>query len=222
MANIIVVDDEKYTNDIICNFLKSAGHDVLQAYDGVTAITMFSDDVDLMILDMMLPDMTGMDILDTIRIKSRDVIIIMLSAVGDEVTQLTSFNKEADEYIVKPFSPSLLVKKVEMLLKRISKSRCGNKGTCIRGICFDFESYSASLKGEKIDFTAKEIEFIKLLHEEHGNVLSRQQIINKLWNDEYDVLDRTIDVHVKNIRKKTNEDFITTVKGVGYRMEPET
>lgn len=218
MARILVVDDDKYTNDIVSNFLKAAGHEVAQAFDGKTALTTYCCKVDLVILDMMLPDMTGIEILENIRRQSSDVIIIMLSAMADEVTQLTSFDKEADEYIVKPFSPSVLVKRVELLLKRIS-GNCSSKSINIKGICFDFESYTANSSGNKIEFTVKEIEFIKLLFNEKGNALTRRQIINKLWDEEYDVLDRTVDVHVKNIRKKTNEDFIITVKGIGYRME---
>ena len=222
MANILVVEDEKDTNDIIKNFLIADGHKVIQAFDGESALNEYNDFVELIILDIMLPGISGMQVLEQIRKKNQNVIIIILSAIKDEVTQLISFDKNVDEYVEKPFSPSVLVKRVDLLLKRIhGNGQMEEKLVTINGYEFDFERYMVKHHDQYIHFTVKEMELMRLLYESRGVVLNRQKILDRIWSDEQDVLDRTVDVHVKNIRKKTCEDMIETIKGVGYRIGKE-
>lgn len=220
MANILIVEDEKDTNEIIKNFLIADGHKVIQAFDGKSALNEYNDFVELIILDIMLPDINGIQVVEQIRKKNKDVIIIILSAIKDEVTQLISFDKNVDEYVEKPFSPSVLVKRVDLLLKRINGNEKHKEGNCvcINGYEFDFERYMVKYHNQLIHFTVKEMELIKLLYQSRGVVLSRQKILESIWSDEEEVIDRTVDVHIKNIRKKTYEDIIETVKGVGYRI----
>ena len=217
MAKILVIEDDKYTNQIITNFLKADGHKVVNVMNGRDAIVSFDDSYELVVLDIMLPDMNGIEILDTIRKKNKEVIIIILSAITDEITQLVSYEKKVDEYIEKPFSPALLVKKVDTLINRIGKSTYG-KIIEINGFKFDYDRYVVEKEGRKIHMTVKEIEIVGLLYRNKGRVLSREQILSGVWGEEEDIIDRTIDVHVRNIRKKTFPEIIETIKGIGYRL----
>lgn len=218
MANILVVEDDKYTNEIITNFFKSDGHTVKNVMNGSDALMCFSDSVDVVILDIMLPDMNGIDILDEIRNKNRDVIIVILSAVTDEITQLVSYEKKVDEYVEKPFSPALLVKRVNTLINRIGKNTSANI-IVLAGYKFDYDRYIVEKGNDRIHLTVKEMEIVRLLYKNQGCVLTRQQILDGVWSDEVGIIDRTVDVHVMNIRKKTFPEIIETIKGIGYRLE---
>ena len=217
MAKILVVEDDKYTNEIITNFLKADGHEVINVMNGRDALDSFDDSVEAVILDIMLPDMNGIYILDEIRNKNMEVIIIILSAITDEITQLVSYEKKVDEYVEKPFSPALLVKKVNTLINRIGKSICRNVIE-INGFKFDYDRYIVEKEDRRIRLTVKEMEIVRLLHRNQGCVLSREQILGGVWSTEEDIIDRTIDVHVRNIRKKTFPEIIETIKGIGYRL----
>lgn len=218
MAIILVVEDDKDTNEAVTEYLNSLGFEVRSAFDGKEALRIFENSlIDLVILDIMLPEMPGITVINKIREKS-DVPILMLTAVSDESMQVISFDSEADDYMTKPFSMVILGKRVGALLKRANK-REERHSITIGNTLIDFDAYTAYVSGEKIDITAKEIDLLKLLIEYQGIVLSREQMVNSLWGIDAAILDRTIDTYIKNIRKKLNINCITTVKGVGYRME---
>ena len=221
MTTILVAEDDKDTNEAVTEYLSSLGFDVKSAYDGKEALQIFeSTTVDLIVLDIMLPEIPGIMVLNKIREKS-DLPILMLTAVSDENMQIISFDSEADDYMTKPFSMTILGKRVIALLKR-SHRREERHSLTLGDTIIDFDAYTAYVSGRQVDITAKEIELLKLLLEYQGMVLSRDQMVNSLWGIDADILDRTIDTYIKNLRKKLNINCITTVKGVGYRMERES
>ncbi|MBD5156559.1 MAG: response regulator transcription factor [Butyrivibrio sp.] len=217
MYRILVVEDEPNTNQVICEFLKNADYDVIAAYDGEEAVTRFYEtQCDLVILDIMLPKKNGMEVLKEIR-AFVNIPVIMLTALGDEYTQIKSFDLQADEYVTKPFSPVVLVKRVSALLHR---SRPIDKTTvCFDDISADFSAYTVTRNGKDIPMTTKEMDILKVLIEHQGNVLSRTQILDAAWGFDSDISDRIVDTHIKNLRKKLNTDAIRTVKGIGYKFE---
>ncbi len=219
MYQILVVEDDNNTNQVICEFLKDAGYRVTATHDGEDAITKFYDThCDLVVLDIMMPKKNGMEVLRDIRALS-NVPVIMLTALGDEYTQIKSFDLQADEYVTKPFSPAVLVKRVTALLRR---SNPVDKTTvCFEDIVVDFSAYTVTKNGKEIPMTTKEIEILRVLVEHEGRVLSRTQILDAAWSFGSDISDRIVDTHIKNLRKKLETDAIFTVKGVGYKFEVE-
>ena len=220
MAQIMIVEDNQGTNKAICEYLKTAGHTLFPALDGEEALNIFRDNsIDLAVLDIMLPKMSGVTILHEIR-KISNIPVVMLTAVDDEYTQSNSFDELADDYITKPFSMLILGKRITALLRRsenkstVSTIRLGN-------VTVDFAGYTAHDENGKIDITPKELEILKVLIENKGLVLSRNQILDDVWGYDCDVIDRTIDAYIRNIRKKLRLDCITTVKGIGYKFEME-
>ena len=220
MAQIMIVEDNQGTNNAICEYLKTAGHTLFPALDGEEALNIFRDNsIDLAVLDIMLPKMSGVTILHEIR-KISNIPVVMLTAVDDEYTQSNSFDELADDYITKPFSMLILGKRITALLRRsenkstVSTIRLGN-------VTVDFAGYTAHDENGEIDITPKELEILKVLIENKGLVLSRNQILDDVWGYDCDVIDRTIDAYIRNIRKKLRLDCITTVKGIGYKFEME-
>lgn len=215
---IMVVEDEKNTNEAICEYLKSIGYDVVSAYDGAQAIALFGKiDIDLIILDIMLPRISGISVLHEIR-QSKNTPVIMLTAVDDEYTQVMSFDEMADDYITKPFSMVLLGKRIAALLRRNRKTAQVCK-MMFGGVTVDFSGYSAYDDNGKIDITPKEIDLLRFFVENKGLVLTRSQILDELWGYDYPIIDRTVDTYVKNLRKKLRLNCIVTVKGIGYKYE---
>lgn len=213
---ILIVEDDKNTNEVLRTFLLHEGYSVDSAFCGEDGWRLFEkEEYHLLILDVMLPGMSGIDLLKKVRAISQ-VPVIMLTALGDEVTQLMCFEYKVDEYVVKPFSPMILVKRVGVLMERLYPK---NNVVTIGGCEFDFAGYSVKKEGEAIAFTTKEIEIVKALYQNRSRVLSREQLIDLALGTEYEVLDRTIDTHIKNIRKKLGTECIQTVKGVGYKLE---
>ena len=210
MATLLIVEDDKQTNEAICEYLKSAGHKIVPAYDGAEAIQIFNrGNIDLVVLDIMLPKITGLAVLHEIRQKS-SVPVLMLTAIEDEYTQVTSFDEQADDYITKPFSMVLLGRRVTALLRR--------SGKCAISNIMAF-GYTASDQNGNIDITPKELDLLKLLVEHKGLVLTRSQIMDELWGYDCSIIDRTIDTYIKNLRKKLRLDCFVTVKGIGYKYE---
>ncbi len=198
--------------------MKTAGHTLVSAYDGADAIKHFrEDELDLIVLDIMLPLMSGMAVLHEIR-KSSNIPVIMLTAIEDEYTQSNSFDELADDYITKPFSMLLLGKRINALLRRSCNKAALNK-IQLGGVCIDFSGFTAFDEDGKIDITPKELEILKLLIENKGLVLSRAQILDDIWGYDCAIIDRTIDAYIRNLRKKLKLNCITTVKGVGYKFE---
>lgn len=214
---ILVVEDDKCTNEVLCNFLKREGYEVENALDGEEAIRKFNSSISLVVLDIMMPQKDGVEVLKHIRSIS-NVPVIMLTAVADELMQLQVFDNAADEYVTKPFSPMVMVKRINALLRRVSDNL--SEYEMIKGYRFEFEKYNVYKDEMPVPFTTKEIQIIEMLYRNKGRVVTRQQILDTLFSDNYEVLERTVDTHIKNIRKKLDADFITTVKNVGYKIEP--
>ena len=220
MATLLIVEDDKQTNEAICEYLKSAGHKIIPAYDGADALQLFKqEDIDLVVLDIMLPKITGLALLHEIRKKSV-VPVLMLTAIEDEYTQIMSFDEQADDYITKPFSMVLLGRRITALLRRSGKGVILDKMT-FDDVTVDFSGYTASGSNGKIDITPKEIDLLRLLVENKGLVLTRSQILDDLWGIDTPIIDRTIDTYIKNLRKKLRLDCIVTVKGIGYKYEAQ-
>lgn len=218
MATLLIVDDDRQTNEAICEYLKSAGHKIVPAYDGAEAVQIFhQESIDLVVLDIMLPKITGLAVLHEIRQKS-SVPVLMLTAIEDEYTQVTSFDEQADDYITKPFSMVLVGRRITALLRRSGKNIVSDTMT-FGDVVVDFSGYTAKDANGKIDITPKEISLLKLLVEHKGLVLTRSQILDDLWGIDNPIIDRTIDTYIKNLRKKLRLDCIVTVKGIGYKYE---
>ncbi len=219
MAVILVVEDDKTTNDLICDYLSDAGHFIYQAYDGGEALRLFAREssIELIILDVMLPYINGLQVLKEIR-KASSIPILMLTALSDETTQANSFDALADDYITKPFSMILLGKRVLALLRRAGKMQ--EQDIWVYGdIKIDFGGYLAEKGGEAVELAPKEIQLLKLLIRNAGRVMTREKLIDGVWGLEAPLFDRTIDTYIRRIRQKLDLDCIATVKGVGYRFE---
>ncbi len=220
MAALLIVEDNKQTNEAICEYLKPAGHKMVPAYDGAEALQIFGQgNIDLVVLDIMLPKITGLAVLHEIRKKSV-VPVLMLTAVADEYTQVTSFDEQADDYITKPFSMVLLGRRITALLRRSGKGILSNTVT-FGDVTVDFSGYTAKDPNGKIDITPKETDLLRMLIEHKGLVLTRSQILDDLWGIDAPIIDRTIDTYIKNLRKKLRLDCIVTVKGIGYKYEEQ-
>ena len=221
MAAIMVVEDDRQTNDAVSEYLSTLGYQIFSAYDGDEALHLFEQhNIDLMILDLMLPKKTGHAVLHEIRAKS-SVPVLMLTAISDEYTQVTIFDEQADDYITKPFSMVLLGCRVAALLRR-SRQTVFPDTLRFGDITVDFSGYTAKGPQGKIDLTPKEIDLLKLLVDHKGLVLTRSQMLDNLWGPDCPIIDRTIDTYIKNLRKKLHLDCIITVNGIGYKFEAET
>ena len=218
MATLLIVEDDLKTNEAICEYLKPAGHIVIPAYDGERALQLFKENrIDLVVLDIMLPRVSGLSVLHEIRQVSTTPVL-MLTAIGDEYTQVMSFDEQADDYMTKPFSMVLLGKRITALLRRSGQTVPLQK-VSFGDVEVDFSGYTASDTNGKIDIMPKEIDLLRLLMEHKGLVLTRSQILDELWGADCPIIDRTVDTYIKNLRKKLRLDCIVTVKGIGYKYE---
>lgn len=218
MARLLIVEDDKRTNECICEYLKPAGHEVIPAYNGRQALELFRQgNIDLIVLDIMLPHVTGLSVLHEIR-RTSSVPVLMLTAVEEEGTQVASFDEQDDDYMTKPFSMVLLGKRITALLRRSGRTK-QPAVMAFGDVTVNFSGYTASGPDGKIDITPREIDLLRLLVEHKGLVLTRSQILDDLWGDDNPIIDRTVDTYIKNLRKKLLLDSIVTVKGVGYKYE---
>ena len=218
MATLLIVEDDIDTNEAVCEYLQDIGHHTISAFDGDEAITLFSENkIDLVVLDIMLPTITGLSVLNSIR-KTSQVPVLMLTAMEDEQTQVTSFDGQADDYMTKPFSMVILGKRITALLRRSNPAEKVDVWT-YGDLTVNFSGYSAHDTSGELEVTAKELDLLKLLVEHQGLVLSRTQILDGVWGDNSYVLDRLVDTYIKNLRKKLHLDCIKTVKGIGYKLE---
>lgn len=219
MATLLIVEDDIDTNEAVCEYLQEAGHSTISAFDGDEAITLFSENkIDLVVLDIMLPTITGLAVLNSIR-KTSQVPVLMLTAMEDEGTQIASFDGQADDYMTKPFSMVILGKRVAALLRRSNPAEKSVDVWMCGDLTVNFSAYSAHDANGELEVTAKELDLLKLLVEHQGLVLSRTQILDGVWGDNSYVLDRLVDTYIKNLRKKLHLDCIKTVKGIGYKLE---
>jgi DNA-binding response OmpR family regulator len=217
---ILVVDDEARMRKLVKDFLTVKGFQVIEAADGEEAVDIFfkNKDIALLILDVMMPKMDGWEVCKTIRQYSK-VPIIMLTARGEERDELQGFNLGVDEYISKPFSPKILVARVEALLRRSQVTV--TDATEVGGIRMDKAAHQVTIDGKNIDLSFKEFELLSYFIENQGIALSREKILNHVWNYDYFGDARTIDTHVKKLRSKMGEkgDYIKTIWGMGYKFE---
>ena len=221
---ILVVDDESRMRKLVGDFLRRDGFIVVEAGDGEEALDMFYADkeIALIILDLMMPKINGLEVLREIRENDSKIPIIMLTAKGDESDELTGFESGADEYIAKPFSPKILVARVEAILKRsniITEEKVVESG----GIVINETAHTATVDGVEIELSVKEFELLTYFLENKGIALSREKILNHVWNYDYFGDVRTIDTHVKKLRAKMGEKGanIKTIWGMGYKYEDQ-
>lgn len=218
---ILVVDDESRMRKLVHDFLVKEGYVVLEAADGEEALDVFyaEKDVALVILDVMMPKMDGWQVCREIRENSK-VPIIMLTARADERDELTGFEMGVDEYISKPFSPRILVARVEAILRRTAGAE-KNEVLEAGGITLDKSAHIVKIDGRQVDLSFKEFELLNYFLENKGIALSREKILNNVWNYDYFGDARTIDTHVKKLRSKLGEkgDCIKTIWGMGYKFE---
>ena len=219
-VKVLMVDDEARMRKLVKDFLAIKGYRVIEAEDGEQAVDIFfkEKDIGLVILDVMMPKMDGWEVCRTLRRYSQ-VPIIMLTAQSEERDELLGFELGVDEYISKPFSPKILVARIEAILRR------GNAGTGeileAAGIRVDKDAHEASVDGQPVDLSNKEFELLIYFMENQGMALSREKILNNVWNYDYFGDARTIDTHVKKLRSKLGEkgEFIKTIWGMGYKFE---
>lgn len=220
---ILVVDDEPRMRKLVKDFLTVKGFQVVEAGDGEEAIDIFFEqkDIALILLDVMMPKMDGWEVLKTIR-KYSQVPILMLTARGEEQDELQGFKLGVDEYISKPFSPKILVARVEAILRRSSP---GAKDVIdVGGIHIDKTAHQVEIDGKPVDLSYKEFELMTYFAENQGIALPREKILNNVWNYNYFGDARTIDTHVKKLRSKLGEkgEYIKTIWGMGYKFEVES
>ena len=219
---ILVVDDESRMRKLVRDFLQRENFEVLEAGDGSEALDLFfeNQDVALIILDVMMPKMDGWQVCREVRAYSK-VPIIMLTARSDEKDELQGFELGVDEYISKPFSPKILVARVEAILRRTGKSQQDGEVLEGGGIRLDKAAHMVEIDGKSVDLSYKEFELLAYFLENKGIALSREKILNNVWNYDYFGDARTIDTHVKKLRSKLGEkgELIKTIWGMGYKLE---
>ena len=217
---VLVVDDEARMRKLVKDFLTNKGFQVIEAADGEEAVDIFFNqkDIALILLDVMMPRMDGWEVCRTIR-KYSKVPIIMLTARGEERDELQGFSLGVDEYISKPFSPKILVARVEAILRR--SNVIGTESTEVGGIRIDKAARQVTIDGNPIDLSYKEFELLNYFVENQGLALSREKILNNVWNYDYFGDARTIDTHVKKLRSKLGDkgEYIKTIWGMGYKFE---
>lgn len=213
---ILIVEDDKTIREGISEYLSEFGYIITEAKDGREALAKFNNDINLVVLDIQIPFMNGLDVLKEIRKKSK-LPILILTAFGDEEFKIDAFTNLADGYIEKPFSLPVLKARIDALIKK-------NFGQIERfqykNVDVNFKSYTVKLDGESLDVHAKELEILKCLLDHEGQALTRMQIIENVWKETEDIpYDRVIDVYIKELRKKLQLDCITTIRNVGYKLE---
>ena len=216
MHKILVVEDDTTINQVICEFLKESNYAVTPVFDGGEALLQFeAESFDLVILDMMLPTMSGLDVLKEIR-KTSQIPVMILTALDDEYTQLVSFNHLISDYVTKPFSPLILVKRIENILRRNTVA----SEITIGELTVSIDDCTVYWQEEKMPLTKKEYEILQALAKRKDHLVTRDQLMNTIWG--YSELDsRVLDNHIKNIRKKSPGIPLKTITGMGYQLGGE-
>lgn len=213
---ILVAEDDQMIREGIAAYLSEFGYSIEEAKDGSEALQKFSKDINLVILDIQMPFVNGLDVLKEIR-KESDLPVLILTAFSDEEYKIDAFSNLADGYMEKPFSLPVLKARVDALIKKhfAATDQFEYKNTSV-----DFSGYTAKVNGKNIDVNAKELEILKFLLENEGRALSRMQIIDNVWKETEEIpYDRVIDVYIKELRKKLELDCIVTIRNVGYKLE---
>ena len=222
MQKILVVEDDPDIQELLQNFLEEAGYKVITAGDGVEAVARFGEnDFDLVLLDIMLPKIDGFAVCELIRRQSQ-IPIIMLTALNGEEQQIRGLDLMVDDYITKPFSMPVLIRKIAAVLRRSgSRREEGRQMLACKNLVLDLDSYTAEVDGRPYELTQREFEVLRELLLNQGRVMTRQILLDKLWKYDFYGEDRVVDTHIKNIRKKLGIDFIQTIRGVGYKIDKE-
>lgn len=222
MSKILIVEDDPSIQALLHDFIEEAGYSVVLAADGVEALAQYSQqDFDLILLDIMLPKIDGYGVCEVIRQKS-DVPIIMLTALDSEENQIKGLDLQADDYITKPFSMPVLLRKIGAVLRRSSKQNYTPQTISYNDLTLDLDGYKVYWREENIELTPREFEILRELITHKGRILTRQNLLQNLWKYEFFGDERIIDTHIKNLRKKLGAaDYIETIRGVGYRIDKE-
>ena len=217
---ILVVEDDYESQQLLQQFLTSNGYKVDCADDGLEGIQMYKDrNYDLILLDIVMPNLDGFSMCKMIR-KESDVPIIFVTALSSESDQIKGFDLLCDDYIVKPFSYNLLIKRIEAVLRRSKEDKAGVYLT-FEKIKLNLKTYSVEIDGEIIDLTLKEFNILKSLIENYPQVVTREKLLDSIWGYDYFGDTRIVDAHIKNIRKKIILPYIKTVKGIGYTLQKD-
>ncbi len=222
MSKILIVEDDPAIQALLHDFIQEAGYSVVLAVDGVEALAEYSEqDFDLVLLDIMLPKIDGYGVCEVIRQKS-DVPVIMLTALDGEENQIKGLDLLADDYITKPFSMPVLLRKIAAVLRRSSKQNETPQTMSYKDLTLDLDGYKVYIGQKNIDLTPREFEILRELLMHKGRILTRQNFLQTLWKYEFLGDERIIDTHIKNLRKKLGTaDCIETIRGVGYRIDKE-
>lgn len=219
---VLVVDDEERLRKLVRDFLVKEDYEVLEAFDGQEALDVFYEhpDIALILLDVMMPRLNGFDTLKEIR-KTSQVPVIMLTAKSEEEDELNGFALGVDEYISKPFSPKVLVARVNAVLRRSQNESTNEKNLSVGGIEMSIDAHEVMIDGKRLDLSVKEFELLEYFIRNQGMALSREKILNSVWDYDYFGDARTIDTHVKKLRSKMGEkgEYIKTIWGMGYKFE---
>ncbi len=225
MVNVLIVDDEPLIRGLIREHLEHEGFLCCEAGDGGAALSyLATNKVDMIILDIMMPFMDGMTCLREMRRQKIETPVIMLTARGEEYDRIAGLENGADDYIVKPFSPRELVARVRVVLNRtLPREEISPESFVFGGLVVDTASHSVKIDGNEVSLTPKEFDLLVFLASNRGIALSREKILQKVWNYDYYGEDRTVDTHVKMLRSHLGEyrNLINTVWGVGYKFDPE-
>ena len=220
MTKILFLEDEPTIQDVLAEYMKLQQYDVTTVEDGETAVGLLEASVfDLAVLDIMVPKKSGLEVLEYIRSHRPEMAVIMLTAINDEPTQVKAFNLYADDYVIKPVSPLILLKRMETILRRTRHSNKNMEKT--EGLYLNEDSYQAFFNNLPLQLTLSEFLLLQVLKKEAGRAFTREQLILKIFNEDYIGNDRIIDAHVKNLRKKLPCNYIKTVIGVGYQFNDE-
>ena len=219
--SILVVEDDANIQELIVEFLRAEDYNVDYASDGLEGIKLFKkNDYDLIILDIMMPNLDGYSACKMIR-KTSSVPIIFLTALNQENDEVKGFELECDDYITKPFSFNLLIKRVEAVLRRSNTTAESNDYLGFGKLRLDLNTYTVNVDGNIVELTLKEFNILKNLIEKYPQVITRESLLDSIWGYDYYGDTRIVDAHIKNIRKKIELPYIKTVKGIGYTLEKD-
>ncbi len=220
MQKILIVEDDLSIQALLHDFLQEAGYEIVLASDGVEAVSLFSANTfDLVLLDIMLPKIDGYSVCEVIR-KQSNVPVVILTALDSEADMLKGFDLLIDDYMTKPFSMPVLLRKIAAVLRRTSIPET-EEILQYKNIKLDIAAYKAYIDGKDTDLTPREFEILRELLTHKGRILTRENLINLLWKYDFYGDERIIDTHIKNLRKKLSIELIDTVRGVGYRIDKE-
>lgn len=225
-VKVMICDDEPVVHESLRIYLEAEGYEVIDAYDGEEGLSKLDSSVSLIVLDIMMPKKTGIEVCREIR-KNSTVPIVMLTAKGEEIDRILGLELGADDYIVKPFSPREVVARIKAILRRVEAKEQTKDPNVVtyNGLTIDLNSYSVTLRGERVICTPKEIEILYMLASNPGQVFTRDTLLSRVWGYDFAGETRTVDTHIKRLRAKLDSDglgwSIKTIYGVGYKFEIE-